>query len=465
MLFPKTDIAPPHLPPAKAQAKGIVAAVSKMHYSAAGVAPLDLAAGLDFLQELRQQTSFSWLSVNLVNAATGKTPFLPYILHQIGGTTIGIIGLTGPLGKNHPPEAARDIKILPWVETLPKIIEGVRDQADMVILLSSYPENVNRVIAERFPDIHLIIEAGGKAANKPPTPINNTLLCRTGERGKYLGMLRINWRKSGKWGEDVRGRLKELKNNLDRIQWLLGRLEKEKAGEDLSKNKRHRTLLREKEEMEGEIQRLQSTIDHENTRGPSSYDNEFIALETSMPDDPEIRAIVLNTRRTVNELNRRALKEESAKLHNRQPEKDRLPGRPGLSSLGGWKSCAKCHPAQTAFWRQTPHARAYQTLEEEDQQFKPDCLWCHVTLPSYESGSFTDNTLRMIRMKPELQSVGCETCHGPGKKHNKNPREVPLSMPHKRLCLSCHTGEHDDNFQFKTDIKKVGCPVNHAKDG
>ena len=457
-MFKKPDIAPLHLPPEKAQAEGIVAAMNSMHYSAAGVAAEDLAAGVDFLRDMQKAASFSWLSVNLQDTKRGKPLFLPHILHQVGDITIGVIGLTGPLKKNQNSDLLANISVLPWVDTLPKLINGIKEQVDMIILLSSYPESVNKVIAKRFKDIHLIIESGGKAGNKEPELINNTLLCRTMERGKYLGVLRIDWKKSATWGKNIDKKIKELRNKLDRVLWLLGRLEKEKAGQDLSGNKRYQTLLQERKELNEEIERLQASVKTESAEAPSTYSNNFIALATSLPDDPEVKAIVLKTRRRVNELNRQVLKQESKSL------KGESTGHMGINTLSGWKKCRQCHPRQTAFWQQTQHAQAFQTLVAEEQQFKPDCIRCHVTLPSYKTGSFSDNSLRMIRMKPQLQNVGCETCHGPGKKHSAQPETTPLRLPSRSLCLSCHTEEHDDNFQFEEDIKKIGCPEDGPED-
>ncbi len=460
MLFKKTGIAEGHLPPEKAAAEGIAAAISKMNYSAAGIAPRDLAAGIDFLLELQKKSSFSWLSTNITSVETGKNLFLPYILHQIGDTTIGIIGVTGPPKNLQLPK----IKILPWQDVLPKIVSGVEKQADMVILLSSYPQSVNKKIAEQIDNIHLILQSGTGGSNKAPQLIKNTLLCRTGDRGKYLGWLRIDWKKSHKWGDNPAKQIKKQQNKLDRVLWQIGKLEKKVEADKLAENDRYQGLQREKEELTADIDRLKKLAAKNSPDLPGSYSNNFIGLETSMPDDPEINAIVLNTRRTVNELNRQMLKKQSTSIHKGKDNDAAAPEKHlGISTLNGWKSCRECHPEQTTFWQQTQHANAYQTLVDEEQQFKPDCLWCHITLPSYEEGSFSDNTLRMIRIKPQLQNVGCETCHGPGKKHSEKPKEVHLVFPKQKLCLTCHTEEHDDNFQFDQDVKKIGCPKQQAK--
>jgi hypothetical protein len=161
-----------------------------------------------------------------------------------------------------------------------------------------------------------------------------------------------------------------------------------------------------------------------------------------------------------------------------------LPPVPGLrNALGGVptyigsKACGKCHEHAYEVWEKTPHSHAYQTLVDAKRpslrQFDGECIVCHTVGFGYKSG-FTD----AIQTK-HLENVGCESCHGPGSLHAKNPeneewkarmnqpwRAVP---PHRKefkieteLCITCHdtdndvTWKHGPNYDpFKENWGKI----------
>jgi len=55
--------------------------------------------------------------------------------------------------------------------------------------------------------------------------------------------------------------------------------------------------------------------------------------------------------------------------------------------------------------------------------------------------------------------VGCEACHGPGKRHAENPKEFAPRRPDESTCLQCHTPEHDTNFVYEEKVGIIRCPA------
>jgi hypothetical protein len=54
------------------------------------------------------------------------------------------------------------------------------------------------------------------------------------------------------------------------------------------------------------------------------------------------------------------------------------------------------------------------------------CIACHDTV-------FT------LKKSGKHEVINCETCHGPGYKHNKTPKEAKLLIPNGRdFCIKCH---------------------------
>ncbi|MCI5121090.1 MAG: hypothetical protein D3908_07875, partial [Candidatus Electrothrix sp. AUS4] len=57
------------------------------------------------------------------------------------------------------------------------------------------------------------------------------------------------------------------------------------------------------------------------------------------------------------------------------------------------------------------------------------------------------------------KNVGCEACHGPAAAHSAGQGKVPITIPDEKVCLQCHTSEHDDHFVFSEKVKRLGCSV------
>ena len=174
-------------------------------------------------------------------------------------------------------------------------------------------------------------------------------------------------------------------------------------------------------------------------------------------------------------------------------------------SFVGSEACAKCHADQFAKWKETPHAHAFATLENEakrpaQRQFDGECVICHTVGLGYKTGFRDDLTT------PALKNVGCESCHGPGAGHAADPKDAtllalqspwradkadrlpdlttmgvlaklseaarekyPLKAGERRTagavsaaCVSCHDTENDPNFDLFTYWPKVAHPTKKA---
>ncbi|HBI15648.1 MAG TPA: hypothetical protein DDY20_09075 [Desulfobulbaceae bacterium] len=300
LLFGQPSVPVPLLEARTIQARGISRAMQAMHFAAIGTAPQDLAAGLEFFGRLRLESSLPWLSANLLDKA-GERPLQPSVMTKIGETTVAIIGLTGEQAGNPSGQPIEDLRILPWQEVLPAALKQVKGHAEMIILLSSYPEPVNREIAGRFPDIHLIIQSGTFPANKSPQLVGNALITQVAARGKYLGRMDIDWQPAHRWslGEDRPGQLQQAKDNLVRTTWRIERIEKRPQDkEGLAQNREYQQLRQEQDRLKAEIARLEQPA-REQQEKLSTFTSNFIPLKTSLPEDPEIQKIVVRTKQEI----------------------------------------------------------------------------------------------------------------------------------------------------------------------
>ena len=454
MFFAHPYLSPTQLDTARRTAEGIGQAMAEMQTRAIGVSPYDLAAGTDFLVQLAKKNNLSLLSANLYADKGKKSIFRPYLLTKAGNMTIALIGLTGSLPGNRQH---RQLHILPWQQVLPRVLKEINDKADLVILLSSASPRTNEEIARKFSQIHIILQSGQGNGNQPPVNINNTLLCQAASRGKSLGILKIDWNPSKIWSDNDPGQLKNAQNRLDRIRWQIGRMQKRHQPEELRNNLQYQRLIRGETELEQKINKLKQQK-NDAPGGLCRFQNTFIAMETSIPEDKAVKAIVDGTRREVNKINRKRQQELRQRREKQRQTTNSSQQTGPFANMAGSRICKKCHPIQVAFYLQTDHARAWQTLVDKDQQYNPDCISCHVTLPNYEQELIGQEEL-LTNIPERLQGVGCESCHGPALKHSLDPENVLPGNPGESTCLQCHTKKRDKNFDFTRKLNRIRCPA------
>jgi len=115
----------------------------------------------------------------------------------------------------------------------------------------------------------------------------------------------------------------------------------------------------------------------------------------------------------------------------------------------GSQFCAECHQLQYRQWSNSAHAQAMETLEESNDPYNLECLSCHVTGWGKKSG-FAGHA-----ETPKLVNVGCEECHGPGKRHLERKGKIKLQPIDDKICLRCHNEEQSPQFDYQKALIKV----------
>lgn len=124
----------------------------------------------------------------------------------------------------------------------------------------------------------------------------------------------------------------------------------------------------------------------------------------------------------------------------------------------GKTTCGSCHVEQMDQWKTTAHSNAFATLIENESQFDPECVVCHVV------GYGIGNGFRDAKTTPAMADVQCESCHGPGIVHFRfhssggakgNAKEAVLGPVAETVCTQCHKDDHDPDFDFEKKVKLV----------
>ena len=431
-------------------AKAILDVYSAIGYDAVAVGPADLAGGLSFLQD-SVRDGFPWLSANLTNESE-ELLFQPFLHKTVQEHSIVVTAFTAL-----PQQALPGVHSQPWEDVLPQLVQQIKTDfpGSLIVLLSSLNDKENRKIAQTLPAISLIIGADAKRGNVVPLLEQASIVTQTARQGKYQGLLEITFGNRREWGKDSKKKLSEKQNTLGSVNWQLRRLQKKIKG-GVPESKYAATIQRlekEKEALNNVIAALHLEVAEEERAGnfKDQFTYQFLALKTNVPNDNPTRLRLEQLNSDISALN-------EAKKTNRNAS----PGAVTLAipqQLVGFNTCASCHELQSNFWQTTRHAKAYNTLAEKKKQLDLNCLPCHMTIdiPGGKFSSLIAETL--LNFPVDLQSVGCESCHGSGKKHIENPEVVRMvRTPGANVCLTCHNSEHDDDFNYQIKLMKIACP-------
>ena len=415
-----------------------------MSYDAVGVSSSDLEAGLDFFRN--QPKSFPWVSANIYTS-NNKPLFPPYIIKTINNLTVGIIGLT-----DQTTHKIDNISVGDWRTVLATHLEQLKNNCDIVIALSSLNDTENRELANRFQDVDFLISSLDDRRNKIPRLIKNTMLTQCARQGKYLGKLRLQWYPHGTWRTIPAIPSKKILNQrLHGIDWEIDQLNKrnDKATTGISQkiaalqNKKTTTL-----QLLSEYEKIKTS--EKNPRRINKYTSAFLPVRPVKTQGP-VSIIVDQIKKNVNNFDKTQHKAINSKKNitdNRENP---------TNEYAGTSACTQCHQKQYESWEKTDHAHAFTTLVKKNQSFNSDCLPCHVTSNVSEKLPENKRTL-LLTLPPQFRAVGCEVCHGPGKKHISAPKtNILVQHPQLAVCLRCHTPERDTTFDYQKKLAAISC--------
>jgi len=165
-------------------------AMELMKYDAAAVGDDEFNFGREFLQDNIMKTNLVFLSCNISD--TGRKPalFKPYIIKEIAGKKIGIIGVTTLLAMQKA--SASGLKFIePKIAVKQAVSELKKNKTDIIILLSHLGESEDLNLIKDVEGIDILIVGHSRTKEDLSTKINHTLILRPSWQGRRLGTLTI----------------------------------------------------------------------------------------------------------------------------------------------------------------------------------------------------------------------------------------------------------------------------------
>ncbi len=194
----------------------VVGAMNRIGYLAMAVGNHEFNFGLRVLDDARRQAHFPFLSANVIETATGKPYFEPYLVVEREGVRIGILGLTTP---NIPgwemPDHYRGLTFQPMDEAARKWVPILRQEehADLVIVLAHTGfernletgrpaggdvENYGWRLAH-VPGIDLLL-TGHTHRNIPPRLLDGVIVSQPGSHAGFVTRIDLDLvRRDGRW--------------------------------------------------------------------------------------------------------------------------------------------------------------------------------------------------------------------------------------------------------------------------
>jgi hypothetical protein len=417
---------------------------NEMGYGVVNVGEKDLMMGFKFLSDVSQKAKFSLISTNLVDKKTGKCVLRPYVVKEIAGLKIGIMGLMDDQFNLTLQEKDPGLTISEPLTTSKVHTKSLRENCDLIIVLSQLGESKDKKLARENPQIDLILGGGGESKRAVMGRVNEVPIYRLEPRGGYLGRIDyslVNTKKPIKFL--ISSERDELEKRLERLITRSIQIRSDMA----RSGKQEEMKIKELKFLESKQKELKKTLVAFEDK--NFYRNTPIPVQVSVVDDPKIIKGVETYRA------------ESAKLYKPKlvvepgrdlSEKEMLARIPKTSSFVGAVSCKKCHEVNYRNWLKTKHAKASETIGASPKYTQEECLMCHST--GYgKMGEYA--TVEEIPFY--LQGVQCESCHGEGKGHpgkGKIERKVTLG-----LCRNCHTKDQSPTFNYVAYLEKIGCKI------
>ena len=389
--------------PGQKQTDALIEGMNRLGYRVVGVGPRELNHGWDPFVSRRARSKFPWVSANLVFKDSAQPIVDPFQVIELplrkGAKAKSVkiaftsVTMNNPAFLRNGPEGRAIVTVDP-AAAVGGIIAAMREKADLVIVLSGIDLAKGRDLARKVKGIDFIIGGFGGVQTRiddfpEDSMIGKTRIQYVGDQGKNLGEVRLVF--DGK-------------------------------------------------------------------RVVTSAQRTVVGLTREWPDDPELAELMTATRVAINDYHR-AQAEAANPFDSPAPAagvaaaapaagtEGAVAGSPAVAAYTGSDRCQPCHEKEHAVWAASAHARAFDILVKNQQDYNPTCVGCHV-IGWQKSGGFVN-----VKATPGLVHVGCEACHGPSIGHPESG--APYGAATVDGCRTCHTRENSPDYDPGTYIPRV----------
>ncbi|MBT2709445.1 5'-nucleotidase C-terminal domain-containing protein [Pseudomonas sp. ISL-84] len=150
----------------------------------------DYAYGKEQLQNLAGELPFPAIACNVNETDKIDSFITPYLIKELQGVKAGIIGLTYPFTDETMPDSfSEGFEFSKGIKEVQEIIESIKDQTDIMILISHMGLPLDVELASKTNGIDVILSGHTHDRIASPITRNNTLIVQSGASSSFLGQL------------------------------------------------------------------------------------------------------------------------------------------------------------------------------------------------------------------------------------------------------------------------------------
>ncbi|MHB9099078.1 MAG: bifunctional UDP-sugar hydrolase/5'-nucleotidase [Syntrophales bacterium] len=167
-------------------------AMELMRYDALNLGGPEFNFGKEFLEHTRSLVSFPYLASNLLSGGSRIPWIREYIIKEVGGIKVAILGVLDPDGLAQLPdqEQLKGLKVIPPEAALNRLLHEVKGKADLVILLSQFGAAKTLALVKAVKGVDVAISSGSDDQFIGKAP-ENTILLHTLYLGRTMGLVKI----------------------------------------------------------------------------------------------------------------------------------------------------------------------------------------------------------------------------------------------------------------------------------
>jgi len=189
MLFSRPPLQGPHTKKmAELRTDLYMKTYNLMGYDAFTPGELDFFFGVDYVVQMSKQANFPFLAANLIDPKSGNPIFQPYVIKEMPGIKVGLLGLLSrryPLG---PPGGKEKYSLADPIETAQQIVPQLKEKKCQVIaVLAHMDDDEKGLLAKAVPGIHFVLSGHNPNYYLQPIQANDSQIFVAGARGENLG--------------------------------------------------------------------------------------------------------------------------------------------------------------------------------------------------------------------------------------------------------------------------------------
>jgi len=264
---------------ARRRAEFVLRLYETLGYHALNIGDTDLGLGIEYLRNLQKNSKIPFLSANLKEKKTKKPVFKPYLIKEIEGIKIGILGLiTTEISPNIQKEL-KDYFIENPMKAATETINRFMTSCDHIVALAHLNPTETETLVKEVQRLSIII-GGNDRSFILPKKIHRSVYVQTDAFGAHVGRMNLKLIKGSNEFVDILARTMIQKN----IKEVQKKMEEPKYAKEIEK------LQEMQKQFYEQLKKMP------NTEGKNTFESYRTLMHPGMESDKEIEKLIDSSR-------------------------------------------------------------------------------------------------------------------------------------------------------------------------